>query len=119
MAKELFLCAVLALCIVALQAELKTPRIQVYSRYPPNAGEENTIHCYVDQFYPPNIDITLLRNGEPIENTARSDLSFDTSWAFNVLVYAKIIYNKNDEITCRVKHSSLSQPKIVKWDPAY
>ncbi|KAJ6664065.1 hypothetical protein lerEdw1_008280 [Lerista edwardsae] len=98
-----------------LNAENKTPHVQVYSRDPAKKGKENTLNCYVDGFHPPKINITLEKNGQRIENMQVSDLSFANDWTFQLLVHAPITPSGNDEYACRVEHVTLENPKIVKW----
>ncbi|XP_066492481.1 beta-2-microglobulin [Tiliqua scincoides] len=109
----------LVLCIGSLNAEKKSPRVQVYSRHPAEKGKENTLNCYVDQFHPPKINITLEKNGQRLENMQTSDLSFADDWTFQLLVHAPITPDGNDEYACRVEHITLDKPKVVKWDQAY
>ncbi|KAF6350836.1 beta-2-microglobulin [Rhinolophus ferrumequinum] len=85
------------LCLSGLDAEPRSPRVQVYSRHPAQ------------------IEIDLLKNGEKMK-VEQSDLSFSKDWSFYLLVHANFTPSAEDEYTCRVKHITLSQPKRVKWD---
>ncbi|XP_061451064.1 beta-2-microglobulin [Rhineura floridana] len=122
---HLLLCVVLLLfistleVISTLEASTRTPNVQVYSRHPLEIGKKNELNCYVDQFHPPKINITLLRNSQPLENMQHSDLSFDKTWAFNRLVYAEVVPNGKDKFFCKVEHSTLKEPKIVMLDQEY
>lgn len=87
----------------------------MYSRHPSQNGKANILHCYTDGFHPPKITITLLKNGQPMPDVTASDLSFGTDWSFNRLVYAPFTPSSGDEYTCRVEHSALAQPLVVKW----
>nr|KAF6391337.1 beta-2-microglobulin [Pipistrellus kuhlii] len=85
------------LCLSGLDAEQRKPRIQVYSRHPPE------------------IEIDLMKNDEkmPVE---RSDLSFSKDWSFYLLVHANFTPSAGTEYSCVVKHVTLSTPMRVKWD---
>lgn len=96
---------------------LDAPRVQVYSRHPAENGKQNFINCYVSGFHPPQIEVELLKNGKKIDNVEMSDLSFSKDWTFYLLVHAAFTPNDSDEYSCRVSHITLSEPKIVKWDP--
>uniref|UniRef100_A0ACB8E4S9 Uncharacterized protein n=2 Tax=Sphaerodactylus townsendi TaxID=933632 RepID=A0ACB8E4S9_9SAUR len=87
----------------------------MYTRHPVEIGKENTVQCYVDRFHPPKINITLLKNNQPMESR-RSDLSFHPDWTFHQLVYAHVTMDANAEYTCRVEHEALTQPKIVRLE---
>uniref|UniRef100_A0A8B9X213 Immunoglobulin C1-set domain-containing protein n=1 Tax=Bos mutus grunniens TaxID=30521 RepID=A0A8B9X213_BOSMU len=84
------------LSLSGLDAIQRPPKIQVYSRHPPQ------------------IEIDLLRNGEKI--IEQSDLSFSKDWSFYLLSHAEFTPNSKDQYSCRVKHVTLEQPRIVKWD---
>lgn len=90
------------------------PRIQVYSRHPPENGKPNFLNCFVSGFHPPEIDIDLLKNDEkmPVE---RSDLSFSKDWSFYLLVHANFTPSAGAEYSCVVNHVTLSTPMRVKW----
>ncbi|KAF6350835.1 beta-2-microglobulin [Rhinolophus ferrumequinum] len=103
------------LCLSGLDAEPRSPRVQVYSRHPAENGKPNYLNCYVSGFHPPQIEIDLLKNGEKMK-VEQSDLSFSKDWSFYLLVHANFTPSAEDEYTCRVKHITLSQPKRVKWD---
>ena len=102
--------------IGSLNAILKEPDVQVYSRLPVEAGQKNTLNCYVEGFHPPKIDITLLKDNVPMEDVKKSDLSFSTDWTYQLLVSKEITPDGRSEYSCRVDHESLKGPKIVKWD---
>nr|XP_028562117.1 beta-2-microglobulin [Podarcis muralis] len=108
-------CLVLVLLVGILEATPRTPNVQVYSRYPVEKGKENIVNCYVDNFHPPKINITIEKGGKPLKDVKQSDLSFDKTWAFNRLVYANVTPD-GEEVACRVEHSTLVDPKVVKWE---
>ncbi|XP_060611326.2 beta-2-microglobulin [Anolis sagrei] len=120
MARAVFLpCVAFLLCIACLEAIQKTPNVQVYSRYPAVKGKENTVHCYVENFHPPKINITLLKDGVPMTDVKQSDLSFKPDWTFERLVHAQVTPDGYTEYACKVEHITLPTPKIVKWEQDY
>ncbi|XP_006883261.1 PREDICTED: beta-2-microglobulin-like [Elephantulus edwardii] len=105
------------LSLPCLDAADRVPKVQVYSRHPAENGKPNFLNCYVSGFHPPQITIDLYKNGKKItEKVERSDLAFSKDWSFYLLVYTEFTPNDHDEFTCRVEHSALKEPKIVKWD---
>ncbi|XP_027725727.1 beta-2-microglobulin [Vombatus ursinus] len=100
-----------------LDAITSSPKVQVYSRHPTDSVKKNYINCYVSGFHPPQITIDLLKNGQKIENVETSDLSFSNDWTFHRLVSAPFDPHDKSEYACRVTHSTLREPKEVKWDP--
>lgn len=102
--------------LVGLYAIESTPQIQVYTRHPPEDGKPNFLNCYVSKFHPPQIEIELLKNGEKINKVEQSDLAFSKDWTFYTLVHTEITPNSYDTYACRVKHTTLPEPKTVTWD---
>ncbi|XP_027427972.1 beta-2-microglobulin [Zalophus californianus] len=103
------------LSLSSLHAVQYAPKIQVYSRHPAENGKPNFLNCYVSGFHPPEIEIELLKNGEKMK-AEQSDLSFSKDWTFYLLVHTEFTPNGQDEFSCRVKHVTLSEPQIVKWE---
>ncbi|KAM4829048.1 beta-2-microglobulin isoform 1-T2 [Thomomys bottae] len=109
--------ALVALLFLAgLDAIQLVPKVQVYSRHPAENGKTNYLNCYVSGFHPPQIEIQLLKNGKKIDNVEQSDLAFSRDWSFYLLVHTEFTPNDRDEYACKVSHSSLEKPLLVKWD---
>ncbi|XP_050823410.1 beta-2-microglobulin [Gopherus flavomarginatus] len=102
-----------------LEATQRAPKVHVYSRHPVENGKSNILNCYVEEFHPPNIEITLLKNGVKMDAMEMSDLSFSDDWTFQRLVHAPFTPNGQDSYECQVVHSTLTSPKKVRWDPDY
>ncbi|XP_068814865.1 beta-2-microglobulin [Struthio camelus] len=105
--------------LVGLREAAVAPKVQVYSRHPVEFGSSNILNCYVEGFHPPKIDITLLKNGEPMPEVKYSDMSFSDNWTFQRLVYAPFTPSKDDDYACRVEHVTLAEPQTFRWDPEY
>ncbi|XP_025971914.1 beta-2-microglobulin [Dromaius novaehollandiae] len=105
--------------LVGLSEAKEAPKVQVYSRYPVEFGTKNFLNCYVEGFHPPKINITLLKNGEPMPDVKYSDMSFSDNWTFQCLVSAPFIPREDDDYTCRVAHVTLPEPQTFKWDPEF
>ncbi|XP_003791892.2 beta-2-microglobulin [Otolemur garnettii] len=116
MSRSVIFALVGLLCLTGLDAVLRAPRVQVYSRHPPENGKINFLNCYVSGFHPSDIDITMLKNGKKIEKVEQSDLSFHKDWSFYVLTQTEFIPNDKDVLSCRVNHTALKEPLFVKWD---
>ncbi|KFV42579.1 Beta-2-microglobulin, partial [Gavia stellata] len=93
----------------------EAPKVEVYSRTLARQGEENTLNCFVSGFHPPKIDITLLKNGEPMSDVKYADMSFNDKWYFQRLVYAPFTPQKGDVYVCRVAHSAFREPQSFRW----
>ncbi|XP_020864883.1 beta-2-microglobulin [Phascolarctos cinereus] len=116
---RIFLLALLGqLCFLPyLDAITSSPKVQVYSRHPPDSDKDNYVNCFVSGFHPPQISIDLLKNGQKIEKVEMSDLSFSNDWTFHRLVSAPFDPKSEHDYACKVSHSTLEAPKVVKWDP--
>lgn len=89
--------------------------MEVYSRTVSVPGQENTLTCFVRGFHPPQIDITLLENGEPMSGVQYADMSFDDKWFFQRLVYVPFTPKKGSTYVCRVDHSAFRGPQLFRW----
>ncbi|XP_032647060.1 beta-2-microglobulin [Chelonoidis abingdonii] len=105
--------------LAGLEATQSAPKVHVYSRHPVENGKSNVLNCYVEGFHPPNIEITLLKNGVKMDGVEMSDLSFSDDWTFQRLVHVPFTPNGKDSYECQVVHSTLPSPKKVRWDPDY
>ncbi|KAM9713697.1 beta-2-microglobulin [Dama dama] len=103
------------LSLSGLDAVQRSPKVQVYSRHPPEDGKPNYLNCYVSGFHPPQIEIELLKNGEKMKSE-QSDLSFSKDWSFYLLSHAEFTPNSKDQYSCRVKHITFSEPQTYVWD---
>ncbi|CAM5144300.1 unnamed protein product [Eretmochelys imbricata] len=117
MARGLSVLVLVLLGLAGLEAIETAPKVHVYSRHPAENGKQNFLNCFVDGFQPPNIQITLLKNDEKMDNVEMTDLSFSEDWSFQRLVHVPFTPNGKDTYVCRVEHITLGSPKNVKWDP--
>ncbi|KAM7151417.1 beta-2-microglobulin [Macrochelys suwanniensis] len=117
MARGLSVLLLVLLGLAGLEATTSSPKVHVYSRHPVEVGKPNFLNCYVEGFHPPNIEITLKKNGENMNSMQMSDLSFGDDWTFQRLVHAPFTPNGKDSYECEVMHSTLTSRKNVRWDP--
>ncbi|NWV80669.1 B2MG protein, partial [Dasyornis broadbenti] len=103
------------LALLGLGTAAEAPKVDVYARSRAKEGQENTLHCFVTGFHPPKIDITLLKNGEPIPGVTYGDLSFNEKWQFQRLVYVPFVPTRGDTFACRVAHSTMAMPQTYRW----
>ncbi|XP_061855768.1 beta-2-microglobulin [Colius striatus] len=94
----------------------EAPKVEVYSRNRAVLGEENVLNCFVSGFHPPKIDITLIKNGEPMSNVQYADMSFNDKWYFQRLVHAPFTPKAGDIYICRVAHAAFPEPQSFQWD---
>uniref|UniRef100_A0A4X2L7Q9 Ig-like domain-containing protein n=1 Tax=Vombatus ursinus TaxID=29139 RepID=A0A4X2L7Q9_VOMUR len=92
------------------------PSVQV-TRYTDPDGEV-TLRCRAQDFYPADISLTWLRDGEEqlqdtefIETRPAGDGTFQ-KWAA-----VGVTSGQEGKYTCRVQHEGLSEPLTLKWEP--
>ncbi|XP_078390994.1 uncharacterized protein LOC144672877 isoform X1 [Cetorhinus maximus] len=80
-------------------------------------GQENILICLVSGLFPPAIDITLQKNGAPLDaHINSSKLSFGEDWRFQVLRYAQVRPEAGDTYSCKALHTISREEKIVYWE---
>ncbi|XP_072253948.1 beta-2-microglobulin-like [Leuresthes tenuis] len=112
-----FVCAVLLLFLVdPLVAKQAAPQVQVYSRTPGEFGKANILICHVSGFYPPEITIKLLKNGQEIPNASQTDLAFEENWHYHLTKHVPFTPESSGErFSCRVTH--MGKPVDYSWEP--
>ncbi|TMS03033.1 Heat shock 70 kDa protein 14 [Larimichthys crocea] len=113
---KLFVCALLVgvLCLlVPSLAKEAPPKVQVYSRAPGVADKANIFICHVSGFHPPEIQIELLKDGNPIQGANQTDLAFEEDWHYHLTKYVPFTPHKGEEFACRVTH--MGKPKTHHW----
>lgn len=89
------------------------PKTQVYSRNPGEYGKENVLICHVSDFHPPDITITLLKNGEELPDAKQTDLVFNQDWHFHLTKHVTFTPKEGEKYTCKVTHGQ--DTKIYGW----
>uniref|UniRef100_UPI00398EFBDF uncharacterized protein isoform X2 n=1 Tax=Pristiophorus japonicus TaxID=55135 RepID=UPI00398EFBDF len=98
-----------------------TPKLDTitYEEEKPVAGEVLTLKCPIRSFYPEEITVTWLKNGEKM--TEASEVS-ETTLGNDNLYYltssVKIVPTRADvkkKYTCQVEHESLTEPMETDW----
>uniref|UniRef100_A0A3Q0RBV0 Beta-2-microglobulin n=1 Tax=Amphilophus citrinellus TaxID=61819 RepID=A0A3Q0RBV0_AMPCI len=107
--------AVIAVIYCTVESKYSAPKVMVYSRNPGEYGKDNVIICHVSGFHPPDITITLLKNGVEIPNAKQTDLVFKQDWHFHLTKHASFTPREGESYTCKVTHGS-HEPKIYKWE---
>ncbi|XP_043103430.1 beta-2-microglobulin, like [Puntigrus tetrazona] len=114
--KTMFKLAVVALVLLSAIcfAKKSPPKVQVYSRNPGEYGKKNVLICYVSDFHPPDITITLKKNGQEIQNSHQTDLAFEQGWKFHLTRYVDFTPQLGEDYTCEVNH--MNEKKSYTWE---
>ncbi|MBN3296854.1 HB2C protein, partial [Amia calva] len=92
------------------------PTVWVGSSKPVGSKTPNVLVCYASGFYPPQITVSWLRNGEEVKGITSSEMLPGGDWTYQVHVYLETPTQSGEKYTCRVQHSSLRSPIEVDWD---
>uniref|UniRef100_A0A3Q1GVC7 Ig-like domain-containing protein n=1 Tax=Acanthochromis polyacanthus TaxID=80966 RepID=A0A3Q1GVC7_9TELE len=72
--------------------------------------------CSAYNFYPKQIMITWLRNGQEVTSGISSSLAMpDGEFYYQIHSYLEFTPTHGENITCMVEHYSLSEPALVVW----
>uniref|UniRef100_A0A3P8SN00 Ig-like domain-containing protein n=1 Tax=Amphiprion percula TaxID=161767 RepID=A0A3P8SN00_AMPPE len=75
--------------------------------------------CSAYNFYPKQIEIMWLRNGQEVTSGISSSLAMaDGEFYYQIHSYLEFIPTHGENITCMVEHYSLSEPALVVLDPS-
>ncbi|XP_053149206.1 HLA class II histocompatibility antigen, DP alpha 1 chain-like [Hemicordylus capensis] len=105
------------------RAQNVPPSASVYLKNPVGLGDPNLLICFVDQFSPPVLNITWLKNGEEVsEGVTETDFYPSTEATFRKFSYMTFIPEHGDFYICKVDHWGLSQSLTKLWhakEPAF
>ncbi|XP_051262631.1 H-2 class II histocompatibility antigen, E-S beta chain-like [Dicentrarchus labrax] len=84
----------------------------VDSRHP------GTLVCSAYDFYPQQIRLTWLRNGQEETSDVTSTVEVSNgNWLYQIHSYLEFTPRPGEKITCMVEHASLMEPKLYDWEP--
>ncbi|XP_048472827.1 class I histocompatibility antigen, F10 alpha chain-like isoform X2 [Rhincodon typus] len=86
------------------------------SRSEPNRQDKPlTLSCLVTGFYPVDIEVTWLRNGEVMSETQSSGIRPNHDGTHQIQKEIEINPGDEDQYSCQIEHSSLSEAKFYQW----
>ncbi|KAF7221074.1 H-2 class II histocompatibility antigen, A-Q alpha chain isoform X1 [Nothobranchius furzeri] len=93
------------------------PDIVIFPRNEVVVRKENTLICFINNFFPPKINITWTKNDEIIstEDPFTQTVS-NSDGLFHVFSYLNFVPKDGDNYSCTVEHAALEQPKTRFWD---
>uniref|UniRef100_A0A8C6QA01 H-2 class II histocompatibility antigen, A-F alpha chain-like n=2 Tax=Nannospalax galili TaxID=1026970 RepID=A0A8C6QA01_NANGA len=96
----------------------KAPEVTVFPKSPVVLGEPNTLICFVDNIFPPVINITWLSSGHPV-TAGVSETSFlsNPDHTFHKIAYLTFLPSDDDVYDCKVEHWGLEEPYLKHWEP--
>ncbi|XP_043859721.1 H-2 class II histocompatibility antigen, E-S beta chain-like isoform X4 [Dromiciops gliroides] len=92
------------------------PEVTVYPSKMAPLGHHNLLVCSVTGFYPGDIEVRWLLNGqEETAGVVSTGLISNGDWTYQVLVMLEMTPRRGDVYTCHVEHSSLQRPVTLDW----
>uniref|UniRef100_A0A8C6R5J7 Histocompatibility 2, O region alpha locus n=2 Tax=Nannospalax galili TaxID=1026970 RepID=A0A8C6R5J7_NANGA len=93
------------------------PSVTVLPKSPVVPGEPNILICIVDNIFPPVINITWLRNGQPItEGVTQTSFYSQPNHLFRKFHYLTFVPLAEDVYDCKVEHWGLDKPLLRHWE---
>ncbi|XP_012590365.1 PREDICTED: DLA class II histocompatibility antigen, DR-1 beta chain-like [Condylura cristata] len=92
------------------------PTVTVYPTKAPSLQHHSLLVCSVNGFYPGQIEVKWLRNGQEEEaGIVSTGLIQNGDWTFQILVMLETMLQSGEVYTCHVEHPSLTSPITVEW----
>ncbi|XP_028743772.1 H-2 class II histocompatibility antigen, A-K alpha chain [Peromyscus leucopus] len=96
----------------------KVPEVTVFPKSPVLLGQPNTLICFVDNIFPPVINITWLRNSKSVtDGVSETSFFFNRDYSFHKMAYLTFIPSDDDVYDCKVEHWGLEEPVLKHWEP--
>ncbi|XP_068265344.1 LOW QUALITY PROTEIN: HLA class II histocompatibility antigen, DM beta chain-like [Nyctibius grandis] len=73
--------------------------------------------CHVWGFYPPEVTVRWLRNGDAVASGDITKLLPNGDWTYQTRVTLRVAAEAEDTFTCWVQHPSLERPLHQDWGP--
>ncbi|XP_077017578.1 HLA class II histocompatibility antigen, DP alpha 1 chain [Tamandua tetradactyla] len=99
------------------RATSESPEVMVFPKEPVELGQPNTLICHLDSFFPPVLNVTWLRNGQPVtEGVSESIFLPRTDFKFHKFHYLTFVPSAEDFYDCKAEHWGLAKPLLRHWE---
>ncbi|XP_038198814.1 H-2 class II histocompatibility antigen, A-K alpha chain [Arvicola amphibius] len=96
----------------------KVPEVTVFPKSPVLLGQPNTLICFVDNIFPPVVNITWLKNSQSVtEGIYETSFFINHDHSFHKMSYLTFIPSDDDVYDCKVEHWGLEEPALQHWEP--
>ncbi|XP_054833584.1 HLA class II histocompatibility antigen, DR alpha chain-like [Eublepharis macularius] len=93
------------------------PKVTMYPEKLVALGEPNVLICLADEFSPPVVKLTWLKNGQEVEEHVQETVFYPSrDNAFRRFSYLPFVPEAEDVYYCRVEHWGLAQPLTKEWN---
>ena len=95
---------------------LVPPRVAVLPKSRVQLGQPNVLICIVDNIFPPVINVSWLRNGQPVtQGATQTGFYAQPDHSFRKFHYLTFVPLADDFYACKVEHWGLDQPHFQHW----
>ncbi|XP_067834389.1 class I histocompatibility antigen, F10 alpha chain-like [Heptranchias perlo] len=91
------------------------PEVFISRSDPNNQYNPPTLSCLVTGFYPVNIEVTWLRNGERVSESQSSGVRPNHDGTHQIKKEIEVNAGDEDQYSCQIEHSSLAEAKVYQW----
>ncbi|XP_054903650.1 H-2 class II histocompatibility antigen, A-U alpha chain-like [Poeciliopsis prolifica] len=97
--------------------EKDPPDSKIFPSKEVEPGVENSLFCFVNNFYPPSINVSWTKNGVPVmRGVSLSDYSPNNDQTFRQFSTLTFTPSEGDIYSCTVEHAALETPKTRIWE---
>ncbi|XP_053147181.1 HLA class II histocompatibility antigen, DR beta 4 chain-like isoform X2 [Hemicordylus capensis] len=94
------------------------PTVKISLMKPESLAHHSLLLCTASGFYPSEIEITWLKNGQQEKDgVAYGEELQNGDWTYQTQVMLETLVQQGDVYTCQVEHVSLETPITVQWEP--
>ncbi|NXJ41073.1 DMB protein, partial [Ciconia maguari] len=93
------------------------PQVRIVPVPLPNAPDAVLLTCHVWGFYPPEVTVLWLHNGDMVATASTAKLLSNGDWTYQTQVTLTVTAKAGDTFTCSVQHASLDWPLREHWGP--
>uniref|UniRef100_A0A3Q0RSA3 Ig-like domain-containing protein n=1 Tax=Amphilophus citrinellus TaxID=61819 RepID=A0A3Q0RSA3_AMPCI len=95
-----------------------TPSVRLHSTTPLGVHHPAMLVCSVYNFYPKQIKVSWLRDGQEVTSDITSTEEYaNADWLYQVHSKLEYLPRSGEKISCVVEHASLEEPLIIDWAP--
>ncbi|KAK2833543.1 hypothetical protein Q5P01_017432 [Channa striata] len=94
----------------------EAPEISIFPRDEVAEDEENTLICFINNFFPPSINVKWTKNDEElVQEDAFNKCLPNPDGTFYVFSHLTFVPKTGDIYSCTVEHEALEDPRTKFW----